>query len=136
MSNLMKLAIVFLVILVGVSNSIYVISEVERAVKFRFGEMIEVDIAPGLHFKMPFVHKVRRFDARILTVDAEPASFFTIEKKRLIVDSYAKWKIANVETYYKATGGVERVAENRLAKRVNDGLRNQFGTHTARSGVW
>ncbi|MDE0748104.1 MAG: protease modulator HflC [Porticoccaceae bacterium] len=130
MSNLMKLAIVFLVILVGVSNSIYVISEVERAVKFRFGEMIEVDIAPGLHFKMPFVHKVRRFDARILTVDAEPASFFTIEKKRLIVDSYAKWKIANVETYYKATGGVERVAENRLAKRVNDGLRNQFGTRT------
>jgi len=65
-----------------------------------------------------------------LTVDAEPASFFTIEKKRLIVDSYAKWKIANVETYYKATNGVERTAENRLAKRVNDGLRNQFGTRT------
>jgi membrane protease subunit HflC len=126
----MKLAIVFLVIFVGASNSVYVISEVERAVKFRFGEMIEVDIKPGLHFKMPFMHKVRRFDARILTVDAEPASFFTVEKKRLIVDSFAKWKIANVETYYKATGGVERIAENRLAKRVNDGLRNQFGTRT------
>jgi len=130
MSNLMKLAIVLLVILIGVSNTIYVVSEVERAVKLRFGEMIELDIEPGLHIKMPFVDDVRRFDARILTVDAEPASFFTIEKKRLIVDSYAKWKIANVETYYKATGGVERVAENRLAKRVNDGLRNQFGTRT------
>jgi len=130
MSNLMKLAIVLLVILIGVSNTIYIVSEVERAVKLRFGEMVEVDIEPGLHIKMPFVDDVRRFDARILTVDAEPASFFTIEKKRLIVDSYAKWKIANVETYYKATGGVERVAENRLAKRVNDGLRNQFGTRT------
>ena len=130
MSTLMKLAIIFLVILVGIGNTIYVISEIERGVKTRFGEIIEVDISPGLHVKMPFVDVVRRFDARILTVDAEPASFFTIEKKRLIVDSYAKWKIANVETYYKATGGVERVAENRLAKRVNDGLRNQFGTRT------
>jgi membrane protease subunit HflC len=130
MSNLLKLAIVFLVILIGVSNTIYVVSEVERGVKLRFGQMIEADIDPGMHVKIPFVDDVRRFDARILTVDAEPASFFTIEKKRLIVDSYAKWKIANVETYYKATGGVERVAENRLAKRVNDGLRNQFGTRT------
>jgi membrane protease subunit HflC len=130
MSNLLKLAIVFLVILIGVSNTIYVVSEVERGVKLRFGQMIEADIEPGMHVKIPFVDDVRRFDARILTVDAEPASFFTIEKKRLIVDSYAKWKIANVETYYKATGGVERVAENRLAKRVNDGLRNQFGTRT------
>ncbi len=130
MSTLMKLAIIFLVIIVGIGNTIYVISEVERGVKTRFGEIIEVDISPGLHVKMPFIDVVRRFDARILTVDAEPASFFTIEKKRLIVDSYAKWKIANVETYYKATNGVERTAENRLAKRVNDGLRNQFGTRT------
>jgi len=48
----------------------------------------------------------------------------------LIVDSYAKWRIADVETYYKSTGGNQRVAANRLAKRVNDGLRNQFGTRT------
>ena len=135
MSTLMKLAIIFLVIIVGIGNTIYVISEVERGVKTRFGEIIEVDILPGLHVKMPFVDVVRRFDARILTVDAEPASFFTIEKKRLIVDSYAKWKIANVEIYYKATNGVERTAANRLAKRVNDGLRNQFGSRTLREVV-
>ena len=135
MSTLMKLAIIFLVMIVGIGNTIYVISEVERGVKTRFGEIIEVDISPGLHVKMPFVDVVRRFDARILTVDAEPASFFTIEKKRLIVDSYAKWKIANVETYYKATNGVERTAANRLAKRVNDGLRNQFGSRTLREVV-
>ena len=122
-------------IIVGIGNTIYVISEIERGVKTRFGEIIEVDISPGLHVKMPFVDVVRRFDARILTVDAEPASFFTIEKKRLIVDSYAKWKIANVETYYKATNGLERTAANRLAKRVNDGLRNQFGSRTLREVV-
>ncbi len=131
MKNLSKsIAIILILLFVVVSNAVYVISEVERGVTLRFGEMIEADIKPGIHVKVPFVDDVRRFDARILTVDAQPASFFTIEKKRLIVDSYAKWKIADVETYYKATGGVERVAENRLAKRVNDGLRNQFGTRT------
>ena len=55
---------------------------------------------------MPFVDNVRIFDARVLTVDAQPASFFTVEKKRLIVDSYAKWRIANVDAYYTKTGVV------------------------------
>lgn len=116
-------------------NALYVVSEVERAAKFRFGDMIEEDIEPGLHLKVPFLDSVKRYDARILTVDAQPASFFTNENKRLIVDSYAKWKISNVEAYYKATLGSERVAVNRLAKRVNDGLRNQFGNRTLREVV-
>ena len=126
----MKTAIVLMVLLIAASNSLFVVSEFERGVKLQFGKLVEADIQPGLHVKIPFVDNVRIFDARILTVDAQPASFFTIEKKRLIVDSYAKWRIANVETYYKATGGVESVAHNRLANRVNNGLRNQFGTRT------
>ena len=123
-----------LLLIVG-SNSLYVISEVERGMTFRFGEMIQSDIKPGWHIKLPFIENVRRFDARILTVDAQPASFFTIENKRLIVDSYAKWRIADVDKYYEATLGVERTADNRLAKRVNDGLRNQFGNRTLREVV-
>ena len=126
----MKTVIVLMVILLGANSTLYVVSEFERGVKLQFGKLVEADIQPGLHVKVPFVDNVRIFDARILTVDAQPASFFTIEKKRLIVDSYAKWRIANVETYYKATGGVESVAQNRLANRVNNGLRNQFGTRT------
>ena len=130
MKNLLK-AFGFLVLVLFITNStLYVVSEFERGVKLRFGKLIEADIQPGLHVKLPLIDDVRIFDARILTVDAQPASFFTIEKKRLIVDSYAKWRIANVETYYKATGGVESVAHNRLANRVNTGLRNQFGTRT------
>lgn len=130
MKNLIKALGLLLVVLTVVNSTIYVVSEFERGVKLRFGKLIEADIQPGLHLKVPFVDDVRIFDARILTVDAQPASFFTIEKKRLIVDSYAKWRIANVEAYYKATGGVESVAHNRLANRVNTGLRNQFGTRT------
>ena len=130
MNNLMKSVIVLLLLLIGANSTLYVVSEFERGVKLQFGKLVEADIQPGLHVKIPFVDNVRIFDARILTVDAQPASFFTVEKKRLIVDSYAKWRIANVETYYKATGGVESVAHNRLANRVNNGLRNQFGTRT------
>ncbi len=130
MNNLMKTGIALLILLIGANSTLYVVSEFERGVKLQFGKLVEADIQPGLHVKIPFVDNVRIFDARILTVDAQPASFFTVEKKRLIVDSYAKWRIANVETYYKATGGVESVAHNRLANRVNNGLRNQFGTRT------
>ena len=130
MKNLFKALGLLVFVIIAVNSTLYVVSEFERGVKLRFGKLIESDIQPGLHIKVPFIDDVRIFDARILTVDAQPASFFTIEKKRLIVDSYAKWRIANVETYYKATGGVESVAHNRLANRVNTGLRNQFGTRT------
>ena len=130
MTNLVKTLIVLIAVLIGINSTLFVVSEFERGVKLRFGKLIEADIQPGLHVKLPFVDNVRIFDARILSVDAQPASFFTIEKKRLIVDSYAKWRISNVEAYYKATGGVESVARNRLANRVNTGLRNQFGTRT------
>ena len=130
MKNLFKALGLLIVVLVAVNSTLYVVSEFERGVKLRFGKLIESDIQPGLHVKFPIIDDVRIFDARILTLDAQQASFFTIEKKRLIVDSYAKWRISNVETYYKATGGVESVAHNRLANRVNTGLRNQFGTRT------
>ena len=135
MTNLVKTLIVLIAVLIGVNSTLFVVSEFERGVKLRFGKLIESDIQPGLHIKLPFVDNVRIFDARILSVDAQPASFFTKEKKRLIVDSYAKWRIANVEAYYKATGGIESVARNRLANRVNNGLREQFGNRTLQEVV-
>jgi len=130
MNSAIKLIIGLLAVALIASSSLFVVSETERGVKLRFGRLIEADIHPGLHYKVPFADQVKIFDARVLTLDATAASFFTIEKKRLIVDSYAKWRIANVEAYYKATGGVESVANSRLANRVNNGLRNEFGSRT------
>ena len=135
MNNLIKLMVFALILLVALANSVFVISEFERGVKLRFGKLVDADLRPGIHVKIPLAEDVRVFDGRILTVDAQPASFFTIEKKRLIVDSYAKWRIQDVDTYYTSTGGVESVAQNRLANRVNTGLRNQFGNRTLKEVV-
>lgn len=128
--NSYMLIIGLVVIALLASVTLYRVNEKERAVQLRFGALISDDIQPGLHWKIPFVDDIRKFDARVLTVDAAPESFYTVQKKRLIVDSYAKYRVSDVGTYYRATGGDEFTARNRLAARVNDGLRNEFGTRT------
>ena len=127
--NPLKVIIGIVVVLLAV-NSVYVVTEREKAVQLRFGRMVVEDVPPGLHFKIPFADKVRIFDGRVLTLDTDTESFFTSERKRLDVDSYVQWRIANVERYYRATGGDERVAMQRLVARANDGLRNEFGIRT------
>ncbi|MFQ3323029.1 MAG: membrane protease subunit HflC [Pseudomonadales bacterium] len=127
--SVVGLVVIAVAVMLG-ADSIYVVKETERAVVLRFGALVETNVEPGLHFKLPLADIVRKFDGRVLTVDATPESFFTIQQKRVIVDSYAKWRINDVDTYYKSTGGDERVASDRLASRINDGLRNQFGVKT------
>lgn len=120
-------SLLLVVSLAMLTGSLYVVRETERAVVLRFGALIDVDSEPGLHVKIPLVDEVRKFDARVLTLDTPAESFYTLEKKRLIVNSFSKWRIDDVETYYRATGGDENAAMMRLAARANDGLRNQFG---------
>lgn len=126
-NRMLRYLLLALVAIVVVTNSLFVVRETQRAVVLRFGKLVDVDTAPGLHSKIPFVDEVRKFDARVLTLDLPPESFYTLEKKRLIVDSFSKWRIDDVEDYYRATGGDESIARNRLAARINDGLRNQVG---------
>lgn len=117
------------------SNSLYVIKETERGVLLQFGEVVDPDIKPGLHIKIPFVNSVRKFDGRVLTVDSTPERYFTQEKKALIVDSYAKFKISDTEKFYTATNGEESRAMALLAQRINDGLRNQVAVRTIQEVV-
>ena len=104
--RLLLLPILVLAVVVA-SQSIFVVKETERAVKLRFGEIVEADVAPGLHFKLPIVNTVRKFDARILTLDAAPQSYLTSEKKALTVDSFVKWRVSDVSKYFTTTGGDE-----------------------------
>ncbi len=117
------------------SNSLYVIKETERGVLLKFGEVVNPDIKPGLHVKIPFVNNVRKFDGRVLTVDSQPERFFTQEQKALIVDSYAKFRVADTAKFYTATNGEESRAMGLLSQRINDGLRNQVAGRTIQEVV-
>ena len=123
-------SVIAVLVLLVVSNSVYIISEKERGLKLQFGEIVEADLKPGLHFKIPFVNTVRKFDGRVQTLDTRPQSFLTLEKKRLVVDSYVKWIISDVEKYYTATSGDSFRAADLLSTRIETSLRNQFGTRT------
>jgi modulator of FtsH protease HflC len=126
MRNFVVGALIFLIYLLA-ANSIFVVRETERAIMLQFGDLIDPDIPPGLHFKLPWVNTVRKFDGRIMTVDANPQRYLTLEQKALLVDSYGMWRIVDVERFYTATSGEETRASALLAQRINDGLRNKFG---------
>ena len=124
-----------LIAVIIISQSIFVVSEIERAVKLRFGEIVQFDLEPGLHFKWPIINSVRYFDSRILTLDAQPQRYLTSEKKALMVDSFIKWRIKDVAKYFTTTGGDEERAKRLLSQRVDTGLRNEFGTRTVKEVV-
>jgi membrane protease subunit HflC len=129
-SRSLFISILILLVLVVGSNSLYIIKETERGVLLQFGEVVNNNIEPGLHAKIPGVHKVRKFDARVLTLDYTPQSYLTKDKKPLIVDSFVKWRIKDVSKFYTATSGEEITASRLLASRVDDGLRRQFAERT------
>lgn len=131
MFSLVALAVV---ILLG-AQSVYIITEIERAVLLRLGKVVNQDVSTGLHFKIPFADQVRRFDGRILTLEARAERFLTVEKKSTQVDSYAKWRIVDVTRYYTATSGEQERAERLLSQRINEGLRNEFATRSLQEVV-
>jgi membrane protease subunit HflC len=129
MKNVLIVGCLFISVFL-LSNTLFVVKETERAVMLRFGELVNADIQPGLHVKIPWVNNVRKFDARIQTEDATPQRFLTLEQKALDVDSYAKWRVIDVGQFYISTRGNVTAAGSLLAQRINDGLRDQIGTRT------
>ena len=129
MKNVLIVGFLFISVFL-LSNTLFVVKETERAVMLQFGELVNADIQPGLHVKIPWVNNVRKFDARIQTEDATPQRFLTLEQKALDVDSYAKWRVIDVGQFYISTRGNVTAAGSLLAQRINDGLRDQIGTRT------
>jgi len=127
--------IVLVALVVTGSSSLYTVDEREKAIVFQFGEIIRLNEEPGLHFKYPIINNVRKFDARIQTMDMSPEEFLTDEKKNLVVDSFAKWRIGDVGRFYVTVGGDKRGAEQRLSQRVNNSLREEFGKRSVQEVV-
>ena len=120
-----------IVLLVGLSLTMFTVDERQSALVRRLGEIVSVKDKPGLYFKVPLVDEVRFFDTRILTIDTDdPDLFLTSEKKNVLVDSFVKWRIVDVKQYYVSVQGDEERARVRLMQTVNDSLRAEFGKRT------
>jgi modulator of FtsH protease HflC len=138
MMNQPKLLIILgiaLLLFIAVNSALYTVDEREKVIITRFGQILRADDEPGLHVKTPMIDSVRFFDSRILTMDAEPQPFLTLEKKNVLVDSFVKWRIADARQYYLRVGGSEQGARTRLEQLINSGLRDEFGKRTVRDVI-
>ena len=132
--NMMWVILAVIVVTVG-SSAVYYVDEREKAIVFQFGEIVRSNDNPGLHFKAPLINNVKYFDARVQTMDSDPELYLTREKKNLVVDSFVKWRITNAANYYTRLGGLASNARNRLAQRVNDALRSEFGNRSVQQVI-
>lgn len=123
--NFILTLIAVALILLGAS-SVYTVHETERAILLKFGAVSWADVPPGIHFKIPIAEEVKYFDRRVLTLDSPAERYYTVEKKPLMVDSFAKWRVVDVERFYTATSFDMVRARRILSERVNEGLRNQI----------
>lgn len=122
--------------LIGVFSSLFVVNESQSAIVLNLGKVVRSDLKPGLHFKLPVIEQVRKFDRRLLTLDDNPERYLTSEKKDVEVDFFVKWKIKDVTAFYRATsGGNEEAAEQRLTPIVKNALRNDINQLTLQQVV-
>lgn len=113
-------------IIVVMSMSVFTVGQTERVIKFQLGEIVETDFQPGIHFKIPFINNVKKFDSRILTMDSTTENFLTAEKKNVEVDSFVKWRIGDVKAFYTTVAGDVGQANIRLDQIIKDSFRSEF----------
>jgi len=121
--------------LLVLSSAVFTVNEREKAIKLFLGNITRSDYEPGLHFKVPLLERVVKFDQRILTMDVPPEPVLTNEEKNVIVDVFVKWRVDDPEQFFTAVGGNEEFANNRLAQFARESLRNAFGKLTIREVV-
>ncbi len=112
------------------SASFFIVQEQQTALLLRLGKIVDADFKPGIHFKIPVIQDVELFDKRIQTLDSKPERYLTREKKHVVVDSYVKWRIADVAQYFRSTRGDMLVTSRLLGERINAALRDEFGKRT------
>jgi membrane protease subunit HflC len=118
-----------------VRASVFTVSEGQLAIKSTGGNIVESNFEPGLHFRIPLVNEVSRFDKRILTQMYRSESFLTREQEQLNVDFYVKWRIQNLRQYYESTGGMEDVANARLGETIKDSIKSVVTQRTLQQVV-
>lgn len=111
-----------------VLSSVFVVDEREKALVLQFGQIKAVKEDPGLAFKIPFIQEVVKYDDRILSLDTETIEVTPSDDRRLVVDAFARYRIADVVQFRQAVGaGGERLAEDRLSSILNAQIREVLG---------
>ena len=127
-----SVAVAALLLLLG---SVFVVREGQTAIVLNLGKVVRVDLGPGLHFKVPLIESARIFDRRLQVLDAEAERYLTSERKDVSVDFFALGAIENTSVFFRATGGDESVAIQRLAPIIKDALRNEINQRTLQQVV-
>jgi membrane protease subunit HflC len=107
-----------------VRASVFTVTEGRLAIKSVGGEIVDANLQPGLHLRIPLVQEVAMFDKRIITQLYPAERFLTREQEQLNVDFYVKWRISNLRRYYESTGGTEEVANARLGEVIKDSIKS------------
>ena len=136
LDNKLLVGLVGLLLLAYGMTSIFSVRQTERAIKFSFGKIQKVDYDPGLQIKYPWpFNDIKKFDARIQTMDSNPERFLTLEKKNVIVDSFVKWRIGDLRKFYTVVSGDIDQANLRLDPIIKNAFRDEFGKRNIRQLV-
>jgi modulator of FtsH protease HflC len=119
--------VVFAALWVLVPQALFTIDEREQAIITQFGAYIRTLTEPGLYVKTPFVQTVHRFDKRVLAVDSPPAEYLTLDRKRLVVDFVARWRITEPLAFFTSVA-TEDGARARIEDIVVSGLRQAIAS--------
>lgn len=129
-SRAMPIILAVVAVLIVASSSLFTVQQTQLAIRTQFGEIQGVDYGPGLHMKWPFIDQIARFERRVVTQNYAGETFLTNENRGLLVDFYVKWRVADAAKYFRATGGNEESAGQRLADIVKDGIKNAVAQRT------
>ena len=134
-NNRFSALVIFGVIFIGIGLSAFTVNERELAIKLQVGEVVRSDYEPGLHWKIPIYQNVRKFPARIMTIQDRPERIFTAERRALQVDFFVKWRITDAVTFYTATGGSVLVANDRLSEIIKNSIVTEFGKRSVQEAI-
>jgi len=128
MRNIVIIVIIGLVLLSLLGGAFFTVDETEQVIVIQLGRFVRAVPNPGLHFKVPFIQSVTRYEKRLLRYDAPPSEFMTRDKKALMIDTYARYHIADPKMFYETLRDMPR-AQARLDAIISSVLRETVASH-------
>jgi membrane protease subunit HflC len=134
-SSRFPVVVVFGLLFVALGLSAFTVNERDLAIKLQVGQVVEAQLEPGLHFKIPVLQSVIKFPSRILKIDDAPQRVFTLERTAMTVDYFVKWQIVDEVPFYTSTGGSQEVAMDRLREIIKNSIVTEFGKRTIQEAI-